>query len=82
MTPARSSAEFDGEGYGAFKQAVGDAVAEYLDPVRERYAELRGDEEELERIFAQGAEKARAIAGDTLHDVRMAMGFEAVRAGQ
>ena len=36
--------EFEGQGYGAFKQAVGEAVAELLAPVRERYAELRADE--------------------------------------
>ncbi len=37
--------QFDGSGYGAFKQAVADAVVEYLAPVRERYAQLRADEE-------------------------------------
>jgi tryptophanyl-tRNA synthetase len=80
--PDQVEAEFDGSGYGAFKQAVGEAVVEYLAPVRERYEELRADEPELERIFAQGAGKARAIASQTLSDVRDAMGFKAVRAGQ
>ena len=38
--------------------------------MRERYDELRADEARLERILADGAEKARAIAAETLADVR------------
>jgi len=72
--------EFAGSGYGTFKQAVADAVAGYLAPVRERYERLRADEAQLERIFAQGAAKARAIAAQTLSDVRGVMGVGAVRA--
>ncbi len=71
--------EFDGSGYGAFKQAVADAVVEYLAPVRERYHEVRADEPALERILAEGSEKARAIAADTLAEVRQAMGVGPVR---
>ncbi len=67
-------AEFEGKGYGDFKGAVAEATVEYLAPVRERYAELRADEGELERILAAGAEKARVIAAGTLADVRAAMG--------
>ncbi|MBV9797313.1 MAG: tryptophan--tRNA ligase [Solirubrobacterales bacterium] len=80
--PEEIEREFDGSGYGAFKQAVADAVIEYLAPVRERYTELRSDEAGLERTLAEGAEKARAIASDTLRDVRQAMGVGPVRAGQ
>ena len=54
-------------------------MVEYLAPVRERYQALRADEAALERTFAQGAEKARAIAADTLADVRRAMGVGPVR---
>jgi tryptophanyl-tRNA synthetase len=75
-------AEFDGAGYGPFKQAVADAVVEYLAPVRERYQELRGDEPALERILAEGADKAREIAAGTLAEVRSAMGVGPVRANQ
>jgi tryptophanyl-tRNA synthetase len=77
--PEEIELEFNGSGYGAFKQAVADAVVEYLAPVRERYRELRADEGELERILTSGAGKARAIAVDTLHDVRQAMGVGPVR---
>jgi tryptophanyl-tRNA synthetase len=77
--PEAVERQFDGSGYGAFKQAVADAVVEYLAPVRARYQELRADESELERILSAGADKARAIASDTLQDVRAAMGVGAVR---
>jgi tryptophanyl-tRNA synthetase len=77
--PEEVEREFDGSGYGAFKQAVADAVVGYLAPVRERYEELRADEQALERILADGAEKARAIASGTLEDVRRAMGVGPVR---
>jgi tryptophanyl-tRNA synthetase len=73
---------FNGSGYGAFKSAVADAVVDRLASVRERYADLRGNESELERILAQGAEKARAMSGETMRDVRRAMGFGPVRSGQ
>jgi tryptophanyl-tRNA synthetase len=77
--PEEIEREFDGGGYGAFKAAVAEAVVDYLAPVRERYPALREDEAALERTFAQGAEKARAIAADTLADVRRAMGVGPVR---
>jgi tryptophanyl-tRNA synthetase len=62
-------------GYGDLKTATAEAVVEMLAPVRERYAELRGDEQRLEAILAEGAEKARAMARPVLADVRAAMGF-------
>jgi tryptophanyl-tRNA synthetase len=67
--------EFEGSGYGDFKKAVAEAVVELLGPVRERYAELRSDEAELERVLGVGAEKARAIAAPVVADVRERMGF-------
>jgi len=66
--------EFEGAGYGDFKLAVGEAVVEYLAPVREGYDALRADEPGLERTLALGAEKARAIARETMVGVRAAMG--------
>jgi tryptophanyl-tRNA synthetase len=79
VEPAEIEQAFDGSQYGPFKQAVADAVTEYLAPVRERYQELRADEGELERILAAGAGKARAIAADTLADTRAAMGVGPLR---
>jgi tryptophanyl-tRNA synthetase len=73
--PEEIESEFEGSGYGDFKGAVADAVVDYLGPVRERYAELRPDEGAIEATLASGAEKARAIASETLADVRDAMGI-------
>ncbi|MBJ7330924.1 MAG: tryptophan--tRNA ligase [Solirubrobacteraceae bacterium] len=64
----------DARGYGDLKVAAADAVNAMLAPVRERYAELRGDEDAIEAILAAGAEKARGLASETLVDVREAMG--------
>jgi tryptophanyl-tRNA synthetase len=66
-------------GYGDLKAAAIEAVRGMLDPVRERYADLRADEDRLEAVLADGAEKARAIAGATLADVREAMGVGPAR---
>jgi len=71
--------EFEGSGYGDFKKAVAEAVVEYLAPVRGRYAELRPDEAELDRIFGLGAEKAQALAAPVLADVRERMGYAPVQ---
>ena len=75
--PAEIEREFEGAGYGDFKQAVAEGVVEMLAPVRERYAELRPDQAALEEALAAGAEKARAIAVPTLADVRERMGVGA-----
>jgi tryptophanyl-tRNA synthetase len=73
--PGEIEREFEGAGYGDFKQAVAEGVVELLTPVRERYAELRPDEAALDAVLAAGAEKAGEIAAVTLADVRRRMGF-------
>jgi tryptophanyl-tRNA synthetase len=77
VNPEAVEREFEGKGYGDFKKAVGTAVGDLLEPVQQRYAELRPDEAALERVFAAGAEKARALAAPVLADVRARMGFGA-----
>ena len=79
VDPAAIEQELAGSGYGQLKAVVGDAVAEWLTPVRERYAELRGDEAALEGQLAAGAEKARGIASGVVADVRDAMGVGPAR---
>jgi tryptophanyl-tRNA synthetase len=69
----------DARGYGDLKTGVAEAVIAKLTPVRERYAELRPDEDALEDLLAAGAEKARTIAARTLADVREVMGVGPVR---
>jgi tryptophanyl-tRNA synthetase len=71
--------EFADARYGEFKTAVAEAVLEYLTPVRERYAELRADEDALEATLGAGAAQAQAIAAETLADVRELMGVGAPR---
>jgi tryptophanyl-tRNA synthetase len=82
IAPEDVEREFEGSGYGDFKQAVGEAVAERLAPVRERYAELRPDEEALEATLREGAERARSIASQTLAEARAAMGVGPVVGGR
>ncbi|HKG36618.1 MAG TPA: tryptophan--tRNA ligase [Solirubrobacterales bacterium] len=67
--------EFEGTGYGEFKQVVAESVVEYLAPVRERYGELRGDPAGLEDALGRGAEKARSIASGVVAEVRDRMGI-------
>ena len=74
VSPRQIEREFDGGGYGGLKQAVADEVTGFLAPVRERYLELRPNEQRIERTLEAGAERARAIASQTLADVRSAMG--------
>jgi tryptophanyl-tRNA synthetase len=74
VPPEEVEREFEGQGYGAFKDAVAEAVIEFLRPVRERYLELRPDASGIEQTLQEGAERARAIASETMSDVRRVMG--------
>jgi tryptophanyl-tRNA synthetase len=76
-TPEEVEGQMKDARYGELKGAVAAAVIDYLAPVRERYSELRADEGSLEAILAGGAERARALAGETLADVRERMGVGA-----
>src|SRR4051794_20154895 len=73
--PEAIEKRFDGQGYGAFKEAVGEAVVELLTPIRRRYDELRADEPELLRLLEQGAAKAREASAPTLATIYERMGF-------
>jgi tryptophanyl-tRNA synthetase len=73
-SPEAIEQEFADTRYGDFKVAVGEAVVDYLAPVRERYTALRADEGALEEILAAGAARARSLAVETLADVRARMG--------
>ena len=68
-------ARYDAQGYGQFKQDVGEAVVALFDPIRRRYEELRADEGELRRLLAQGAETAREESAPTLAAMYERMGF-------
>jgi len=68
-------ARYDGQGYGAFKDEVAEAVVAALDPIRRRYEELRADTAELDRLLALGAGKAREASAPTLEQMYERMGF-------
>ena len=67
--------EFSGLGYGAFKEAVGTAVADHLKPVREKYADIIKDKEYLESVYKNGAERAAYVARKTLSKTYRKIGF-------
>ena len=67
--------EFEGRGYGDFKAAVGEAVAEELRPIRENYERFISDKAELERLYREGAEMAERLARRTLRKVMKKVGF-------
>ncbi|MBR4211658.1 MAG: tryptophan--tRNA ligase [Oscillibacter sp.] len=72
---ADAEAEFSGQGYGAFKTAVGEAVVELFRPIREESERLLSDKAYLEAVYRQGAERARAVAIRTLRKVHRKVGF-------
>lgn len=74
-TFAEIEREFDGKGYGDFKLAVGETVADLLAPIQERFNTIRSDKAEMERIYRDGAEKARYIANKTLRKVYKKVGL-------
>lgn len=66
-------AEYHDTLYGHFKLAVGEAVVEGLRPIRERF-EAIGDDE-VEALLTEHAARARAMAAETITEVRQAMGL-------
>lgn len=74
-TMEEAEAEFAGQGYGVFKPAVGEAVAELQRPIREEAQRLLADKAYLERVYRDGAEKAQYMARKTLAKVQKKIGF-------
>mgnify|MGYP001323128376 CR=1 FL=1 len=72
-TAEESEANFEGKGYGHFKTELAEAVIEFLKPFQEKAKSY--SDEELNSILKKGAEKARAIARETLRDVYSKMGI-------
>ena len=73
--PEAIEARYDSQGYGQFKVDVAEAVIALLEPVRNRYGELRDDPAELQRLLARGADKAREASAPTLAAMYERMGF-------
>ena len=66
---------FAGQGFGAFKPALADALVTLLTPLRARLEELQRDPAELDRILAVGAERARGLAAPTLAEAYRVVGL-------
>lgn len=67
--------EFVGKGYGDFKLAVGEAVADALAPIKQKHDEIIKDKKMLEQLYRQGAEKAEHIARKTYFKAMKKVGF-------
>lgn len=68
-------AEFAGRGYGALKAAVADALVAELAPVRTRYTALLADPGQVHEAVARGAQRAGAVAAQTVRAAKQAVGF-------
>ena len=68
-------AEHGGQGFGTFKQALGDLLVEHLGPITQRFTELRDDRESLDAILARGAARARELGGPTIDAAYEALGL-------
>jgi tryptophanyl-tRNA synthetase len=68
---------FAGQGFGAFKPALGELLVETLRPIRERLTALRADEAALDAILEKGAARASAAAAPTLAAAYDALGLMA-----
>jgi len=68
-------ARFEGQGFGAFKPALGELLVESLAPITARYRALCSDTAALDAILASGAAKARALAAPTLTQAYAALGL-------
>ncbi|MCL2057065.1 MAG: tryptophan--tRNA ligase [Oscillospiraceae bacterium] len=67
--------EFAGRGYGDFKMAVGESVADFLSPIQEKYHGLMADRAYIEGCWKSGGERARAISNRTMATVLEKVGM-------
>lgn len=68
-------AKYEGKGYGHLKVDTADALEAFTAPLKARYEELMADRGELERLLAQGAERASEVAEPLVEKVYKAVGF-------
>jgi tryptophanyl-tRNA synthetase len=68
-------AGYQGKGYGALKSDLSEVLADFVTPLRQRVAEYTDDPAELDKLLARGAERARAVASETVRTVYDRVGF-------
>lgn len=61
--------------WGEFKPLLAEAIVAHLEPIQQRYHEVRADEAYLRGVLREGANAANEVASRTLHSARIAMGF-------
>mgnify|MGYP002619531925 CR=1 FL=1 len=74
-TVAELEADYEGKMYGHLKTDVADAVVALLEPLQQRFKEIRADQNLMHKVLHQGAEQARHRAAATLRNVYDAVGF-------
>ncbi len=67
--------EFANTGYGTFKKAVGEAIVANLEPIQQKVKELEKNQDYINDVIKQGAEKASVLAQRTLQKVQKKIGF-------
>ena len=67
--------EFSGKGYGDFKLAVGETVADTLAPLQSELERLRGEKAYIDSMIKENSEQAAYIANKTLRKVQHKVGF-------
>jgi tryptophanyl-tRNA synthetase len=77
--PVSVAADYDGRGYGDLKKDVGEAFVEFVEPYQRRVWELMDNPELLDKVLADGAERARLLASPRLRSVYERVGFVAAR---
>lgn len=70
---------YEGKGYGDLKSDVADALVDFVTPLQAKVKDYVADQDELDRILASGAERAREVASQTLRQVYDRVGFLAAK---
>lgn len=75
LSTEQIESDFAGKGYGDLKKAVVEQVQNRLNPLQAEYQRLMGEQGFLDEVLAQGAERARSVAAETLKMVRERIGL-------
>jgi len=74
-TKAEALAEFAGKGFGAFKPALAELAVAKIGPIGAEMRRLLADPAEIDRVLADGVQRARAIAGPVVAETKRLVGF-------
>ena len=67
--------EYAGKNYSIFKKELAETIINGLSPIQKKYKELSANPDYVKKVLRQGAEKAKAIASQTMTEVRSKIGF-------